>query len=81
LVAEEMNATAVPPAERDGMKLEPLPLSRASEVEPRADVLSGGDGADLLLALDEVSGNDTLDGGPDSDRCWMDPGDSVTSCP
>ena len=46
-----------------------------------ADVLRGGDGNDLLRTLDGVRGNDTADGGEGFDRCRVDPGDVVVSCP
>lgn len=44
------------------------------------DTLRGGAGADDLEVDDGVSGNDTVNGGPDSDFCSFDAGDTVTSC-
>jgi Ca2+-binding RTX toxin-like protein len=47
-----------------------------------ADELYGNAGVDSLNAKDNVSGNDTLNGGPDGpDTCKADPGDSMTGCP
>jgi Ca2+-binding RTX toxin-like protein len=48
-----------------------------------SDELHGGTGADTLQARDNISGNDTLDGGvdPDPDSCSADPGDTVINCP
>lgn len=55
-----------------------------------ADILIGGDGDDTLQgqarpdrlrAVDEVSSNDTADGGDGFDRCRADPGDTLVSCP
>ena len=42
---------------------------------------SGGEaGNDFLKSRDNVSGNDTVDGGANTDTCVIDAGDSVTSC-
>ncbi|MBA3293871.1 MAG: calcium-binding protein, partial [Geodermatophilaceae bacterium] len=41
----------------------------------------GEAGTDTLKALDQVSGNDSLDGGIGTDTCRSDTGDPVTSCP
>jgi Ca2+-binding RTX toxin-like protein len=45
-----------------------------------ADVLNGDSGSDTLQASDGVSGNDTVDGGPDTDSCTFDTGDIVLNC-
>jgi Ca2+-binding RTX toxin-like protein len=44
------------------------------------DVVSGDSGNDFLNAADNVSGNDTVDGGPGLDRCVADVGDTVSEC-
>ncbi len=43
------------------------------------DVLTGGDGGDVLLSRDQ-DGADTLRGGRGSDRCIADQGDATRSC-
>ena len=45
------------------------------------DVLKGEEGRDVVRTTDSVSGNDTAVGGPDSDACKTDVGDSNLSCP
>ena len=37
-------------------------------------------GNDLLKSRDNVSGNDTVDGGSNTDTCRIDAGDTVFSC-
>jgi len=44
------------------------------------DDLFGANGNDLLKSRDHVSGNDSVDGGNNTDTCRIDAGDSVTSC-
>lgn len=44
------------------------------------DYLSGGQGADVVDGKDGKPG-DTVDGGPSTDTCVSDPGDTVTGCP
>lgn len=46
-----------------------------------ADQLDGGADSDRLNSIDQVGGNDTLDGGDASDDCRFDVGDIVTNCP
>lgn len=46
-----------------------------------ADTVSGGDGNDTLRLRDNVSGNDTGNGGPGTDSATADPGDVLTSVP
>jgi Ca2+-binding RTX toxin-like protein len=45
-----------------------------------SDVLQGSGGDDSLRASDEVSGNDSVDGGPGTDNCTADEGDPVSNC-
>jgi uncharacterized delta-60 repeat protein len=45
-----------------------------------ADRLSGDAGGDLLVAIDAVNANDSLDGGDGADTCKSDKGDVRTSC-
>lgn len=45
------------------------------------DQLDGGSDNDRLNSVDQVGGNDTLDGGNASDDCRFDVGDIVTNCP
>ena len=45
-----------------------------------ADELVGGNGNDFLKSRDNVSGNDEVDGGANTDTCVIDAGDSVTNC-
>ena len=40
----------------------------------------GGNGDDFLKSHDNVSGNDQLDGGANTDECIIDAGDTVSSC-
>jgi len=44
------------------------------------DDLFGENGNDLLKSRDRVSGNDSVDGGNNTDTCRIDAGDQVTSC-
>jgi Ca2+-binding RTX toxin-like protein len=44
------------------------------------DDLFGFNGNDFLKTRDHVSGNDSADGGANTDRCVIDAGDSNTSC-
>jgi uncharacterized delta-60 repeat protein len=46
-----------------------------------SDALFGEIGADTLNTKDNVSANDSADGGTESDSCVFDSGDFVTSCP
>ncbi|MGH3144894.1 MAG: hypothetical protein ACRDTR_03740, partial [Rubrobacter sp.] len=47
-----------------------------------ADTLSGQNGNDSLTSRDGVSGNDTVNGGPGTDRCVTDASEAlVASCP
>ena len=46
---------------------------------PGADTLEGNKGADNLEARDTPAGADTLAGGPDTDRCFSDAGDTPPS--
>lgn len=47
-----------------------------------ADILSGLGGADTLNSRDGVNGNDTLNGGAATDRCFTDTRErSISSCP
>jgi len=48
---------------------------------PGADDLFGEEGNDTLSARDEVSGNDSMDGGLGTDRCRGDAGDARINCP
>ena len=43
------------------------------------DRLAGGLGDDRLRAVDEVGGNDTVEGGP-GDASSADPGDTLSGC-
>ncbi|MGP3928340.1 calcium-binding protein [Streptomyces sp. 8N616] len=45
------------------------------------DFADGGNGRDTINAVDNVSGNDYLEGGADVDDCTADLGDSLTGCP
>jgi hypothetical protein len=47
---------------------------------PGPDTITGGLGADRLDGRDHA-GTDSLAGGPATDGCLFDPGDSVTGCP
>jgi hypothetical protein len=38
-------------------------------------------GSRKLAVAATVTGNDTDDGGPGTDTCFADPGDTVVSCP
>ncbi len=44
------------------------------------DDLFGDNGNDFLKSRDNVSGNDSVDGGNNTDTCRIDAGDPVTSC-
>jgi len=44
------------------------------------DDLFGGNGNDFLKSRDKVSGNDSVDGGNNTDTCRIDAGDGVSSC-
>jgi Ca2+-binding RTX toxin-like protein len=44
------------------------------------DDLFGQDGDDFLKARDRVSANDEADGGPNTDECRIDAGDTAISC-
>lgn len=44
------------------------------------DDLFGGNGDDFLKTRDHVSGNDSADGGSNTDRCRIDAGDQSVSC-
>lgn len=43
--------------------------------------LLGRAGNDTLNTVDGIGGNDTIDGGLDSDSCTADPGDAKVACP
>ena len=45
-----------------------------------ADSLFGGFGDDLLEGVDQVAGNDALDGQVGTDRCNSDVGDAEIAC-
>jgi hypothetical protein len=45
----------------------------------RDDTLEGNKGADSLNAVDSPAGPDTLNGGPDTDACFSDAGDTPPS--
>ena len=44
------------------------------------DTASGENGNDWVKTRDNVSGNDTADGGNNTDTCIIDAGDTTTSC-
>ena len=44
------------------------------------DIIEGGSGNDTLDGRDGVGGNDTVDGGPETDDCQADTGDTVKNC-
>ncbi len=44
------------------------------------DDLFGDDGNDTLKTRDHVSANDSADGGPATDKCVIDAGDTTNSC-
>ena len=46
---------------------------------PGADELEGNNGVDRLKAVDLPAGPDSLDGGPDTDACFSDAGDTPAS--
>jgi Ca2+-binding RTX toxin-like protein len=46
-----------------------------------ANTLFGRAGVDSLNAVDGIGGNDTVNGGPNTDSCSADPGDARISCP
>jgi hypothetical protein len=43
--------------------------------------LFGRNGADTLNVVDGVGGNDTVDGGANTDTCTADAGDAKLGCP
>jgi len=49
-----------------------------SNCAPLSSVSEGGN--DLLKSRDHVSGNDTVDGGDNTDTCRIDAGDQVDNC-
>ena len=61
--------------------LDTIEVSQGVFPDTGVDLLSGGRGDDRLNATDEVSGNDTIRGGPGLDACRADPGDHRSGCP
>ncbi|MBV1855315.1 DUF11 domain-containing protein [Catellatospora tritici] len=57
------------------------PGSDFIEVGSGADTVYGEAGSDFVDAVDEVLGNDTVDGGVGLDLCGTDSGDVVSACP
>jgi hypothetical protein len=49
-------------------------------VDSGRDHYFGRSGDDTIKASDGVRGNDSVDGGPDTDACWTDPGDRRINC-
>ncbi|MDP9243400.1 MAG: hypothetical protein M3O84_09550 [Actinomycetota bacterium] len=45
-----------------------------------ADTIIGENGNDFLKSRDNVSGNDSVDGGANTDTCVIDAGDANTNC-